>query len=196
MFDLLILTGSLRKASSSAALARAVPGLVRDDVRVRSFDIGRLPHYDADLENDAAVDELKRAVADADGVLFVTPEYNYSIPGVLKNAIDWASRPAYNSVFKDKPVFVVSVSGGALGGVRAQAHLKYVMNGLLARVFPWQEIIVPHANKKVEDGRFTDPSVLAFLGDALTAFRAFAGHAGAEGGPEERDAAPRRASRG
>jgi chromate reductase, NAD(P)H dehydrogenase (quinone) len=94
MFDLLILSGSLRKASSSAALARAVRDILPDGVTAHSFDIGRLPHYNADIENDPAVAELKQALAAADGVLFVTPEYNYSVPGVLKNAIDWASRPA------------------------------------------------------------------------------------------------------
>jgi chromate reductase len=92
------------------------------------------------------------------------------VPGVLKNAIDWASRPAYQSVFKGKPAFVISVSGGALGGVRAQGHLKYILNGMLAEVFTAQEVVVPHANAKVENGAFTDKPTLEF---ALANLRAF-----------------------
>lgn len=170
MFKLLILCGSLREASSSAALARAIGERLSNRAEISTFDIGALPHYDADLDRPASVTELIDAIAAADGVLFVTPEYNYSIPGVLKNAIDWASRPAYQSVFRDKPVFVISTSGGALGGVRAQAHLKYVLNGMLARVFPWQEVIVPSAPGKVEGGRFTDRDVFDFATAALDAF--------------------------
>jgi chromate reductase, NAD(P)H dehydrogenase (quinone) len=79
-------------------------------------------------------------------------------------------------------VFVVSVSGGALGGVRAQAHLKYILNGMIARIFPWQEIIVPHANTKVADGQFTDEAVLDFLRSGLAAFVDWAGAAAAAKG--------------
>ncbi len=174
MFKLLILGGSLRKESSSAALARALANRMADRMEVSGFDIARLPHYNADLGKPDEVLELLEAIEGADGVLFVTPEYNYSVPGVLKNAIDWASRPAYQSVFRGKPCWVVSTSGGAMGGVRAQSHLKYILNGMLAAVFPWQEAIVPFANKKVEDGRFVDEDVLGFIETALDAFAAWA----------------------
>src|SRR5690606_6050492 len=136
----------------------------------RRFDVGSLPHYNADLVPlPAPVETLKSEIAGADGLFIITPEYNFSIPGVLKNAIDWASRPAYASVLKGKPVFIASVSGGALGGVRAQAHLKYVLNGTLARVFVWQEVVVTHANAKVKDGRFQDEAVETFLLEGLEA---------------------------
>lgn len=171
MFRLLILCGSLRAASSSNALARTLIERLPETIAATRFEIGRLPHYNADVTGDPAVAELIEAIGAADGVLFVTPEYNYSIPGVLKNAIDWASRPAYASAFKDKPCFAISVSGGALGGVRAQSHLKYILNGMLAQIFPWQEIIVPHANAKLVDGVFGDEAVLAF---ALAGIEAFA----------------------
>jgi chromate reductase len=105
-----------------------------------------------------------------DGVVFVTPEYNYSVPGVLKNAIDWASRPAYNSVFKDKPCLIISVSGGALGGVRAQAHLKYILNGMLARPFACQEIVIPQANAKIAEGHLADEAILDFAELNMRAF--------------------------
>lgn len=170
MFRLLILSGSLRANSSSAALARTIGERISDRAQVSTFDIAGLPHYNADLEQPAPVRDLIAAIDKADGVLFVTPEYNYSIPGVLKNAIDWASRPAYESVFRGKAAFVVTTSGGAMGGVRAQSHLKYILNGMLARIFPWQEAIVPFANKKVDGGRFVDEDVLQFIDKALAGF--------------------------
>jgi chromate reductase len=89
---------------------------------------------------------------------------------VLKNAIDWASRPAYNSVFKDKPCLIISVSGGALGGVRAQAHLKYIINGMLARPFACQEIVIPQANAKIADGNLADETILDFAELNMRAF--------------------------
>src|SRR5690606_6130689 len=92
------------------------------------------------------------------------------VPGVLKNAIDWASRPGYASVFKDKPVFIATVSGGALGGVRAQAHLKNILCAVLARTFVWQEVAITNANAKVKDGRLADEATETFLFDALRAF--------------------------
>lgn len=170
MTNILCLSGSLRSVSSATALVRTLVDEMKDEAAFRIADIGSLPLYNADLGLPEEVERFIEAVDAADGVLIVTPEYNYSIPGVLKNAIDWASRPAYKSVFKGKPVFVISVSGGALGGVRAQAHLKYVLNGMLAEVFASQEVVVPHAPKKVEDGRFTDEAVLDFAKSAVSSF--------------------------
>ncbi len=170
MYHLLMICGSLRKASSSRALAEALAERLPAGVTAEHADIASLPHYNADITDDAAVARLIAQVDAADGVLFVTPEYNYSIPGVLKNAIDWASRPAYASVFKNKPALVISVSGGALGGVRAQAHLKYVLNGMLAAVHPCQEVVIAQANAKVAEGRFTDAAALDFAGDTVADF--------------------------
>ena len=170
MTTLLCLSGSLRAASSSGAVLETLCRMIEDRVSILRFDIGTLPHYNADLGSPETVEAFKSAVERADGVVIVTPEYNYSVPGVLKNAIDWASRPAYASVFKGKPVFVMSTSGGAMGGVRAQAHLKYILNGMLARIFTWQEIVVTYANQKVQDGVFADETVEAFMAPALDAF--------------------------
>jgi chromate reductase len=143
---------------------------MKTDATFRFAEIGHLPHYNADLGIPEDVGEFIEAVKDADGVLIVTPEYNYSVPGFLKNAIDWASRPAYQSVFKGKPVFIASVSGSALGGVRAQGHLKYIMNGMLAEVFTCQEVVVPHAPKNVENGRFIDVEILNFAKERILNF--------------------------
>ena len=167
---LLIIPGSLRAASASRATARAIVSMLGDAAECSTADIGVLPLYNADVTDDPAVAAFISSVDEADGVVFVTPEYNYSIPGVLKNAIDWASRPAFQSVFKDKPCFVMSISGGAMGGVRAQGHLKYSLNGMLARVHVGKEIVVTFANKKVEDGVLADSDVLAFTKTELDAF--------------------------
>ncbi|GAB4511841.1 MAG: NADPH-dependent FMN reductase [Roseibium sp.] len=170
MKHLLFIPGSLRAASSSRATARALIQRLEGRATCEEADPGLLPHYNADLEKPDEVGAFTDSIGRADGVVFVTPEYNYSVPGVLKNAIDWASRPAYASVFKGKPCFVVSVSGGALGGVRAQAHLKYILGGMMAAVFPWQEVIVPQAGQKVVDGVLADDQVLDFAMEALEAF--------------------------
>ncbi|MEZ5666018.1 MAG: NADPH-dependent FMN reductase [Alphaproteobacteria bacterium] len=170
MIQLLFIAGSLRAASSARATARTLAARLGDVAEVLHPDIGRLPHYNADIVDDPAVQAFKEAVAAADGLVFVTPEYNYSVPGVLKNAIDWASRPAYGSVFKDKPCFVISTSGGALGGVRAQGHLKYILNGMLARVFATREVVVPFANDKVADGQLADSEIVAFAEQSLRDF--------------------------
>jgi chromate reductase, NAD(P)H dehydrogenase (quinone) len=170
MTQLLFVPGSLRAASSSRAMMASMIERLGDAAQAVVADIGALPHYNADVTDDSAVEAFVAQVRAADGVVFVTPEYNYSVPGVLKNAIDWASRPAFESVFKGKPCLVVSVSGGALGGVRAQGHLKYILNGMLAEVFAAREVVVPFANAKVEGGRLTDAAILDFAGSTLAGF--------------------------
>ena len=172
MPTILFIPGSLRAASSSRATVRALIARVGDRATCETADIGALPHYNADVTGDPAVAAFLAQVGAADGLIFVTPEYNYSVPGVLKNAIDWASRPAFASVFAGKPCAVVSVSGGTLGGVRAQAHLKYVLNGMLAEVHSCKEIVVPMANDKVRDGMLADDAILDFAMAQLSGFLA------------------------
>jgi chromate reductase, NAD(P)H dehydrogenase (quinone) len=167
---LLFIPGSLRAASSARATMRAIIDRLGDRAEAVVADPGALPHYNADIADDPAVASFIDRVREADGVVFVTPEYNYSVPGLLKNAIDWASRPAYESVFKGKPCFIVTTSGGVMGGVRAQGHLKQILNAMLAEVFPCKEILVPNANKKVEDGKLIDEAILAFADENLSAF--------------------------
>ena len=169
---LLFIPGSLRAASSAKATMRALIDRLGDRADAHVADPGALPHYNADLTDDPDVAAFLAEVRAADGVVFVTPEYNYSVPGVLKNAIDWASRPAYESVFKGKPCFIVTTSGGAMGGVRAQGHIKQILNAMLAEVFPCKEILVPMANQKVVEGRLADEEILKFADENLTAFLA------------------------
>ncbi|AXS42003.1 NADPH-dependent FMN reductase [Breoghania sp. L-A4] len=170
MTTLLFIPGSLRAASSSRATVRALADRLTPEVACDVADPGALPHYNADIENDPAVARLNAQIAAADGVVFVTPEYNFGIPGVLKNAIDWASRPAFAAPLTHKPCMVISVSGGALGGVRAQAQLKYVLNGMLAKLFVGPEIVIPQANAKVSDGLLTDETILAFCEENIGNF--------------------------
>lgn len=170
MTHLLFVPGSLRAASSARAMTASLIRGLGARCTTAVAEIGTLPQYNADLTDDPAVAAFIAQIKAAQGLVFVTPEYNYSVPGVLKNAIDWASRPAFDSAFKGKPCLVVSVSGGALGGVRAQAHLKYILHGMLAQVFPWQEIVVPQANAKVVEGLLEDEVILDFAMKGLGAF--------------------------
>jgi len=170
MIELLFICGSLRKESSSRALGMALADRLAQQAKASFARIDDLPHFNADIEGDAAVARLKSEIEGAAGLVFVTPEYNYSVPGVLKNAIDWASRPAMKSVFRRKPAFVITVSGGALGGVRAQSHLKYILNGMLADVYSGPEVVVPQANKSVEQTKFVNEQVLDFATMQLSDF--------------------------
>jgi chromate reductase, NAD(P)H dehydrogenase (quinone) len=170
MPSLLFVPGSLRSASASRATVRALLRRLNGDAECHVADIGLLPHYNANMVDHPAVADWIAQVKAADGVVFVTPEYNYSVPGVLKNAIDWASRPAFESAFKGKKCFIVSVSGGALGGVRAQAHLKYVLHGMLGEVFVCKEIVIANANGKISDGMLVDEAILDFAEANLRSF--------------------------
>lgn len=120
------IAGSLRKASYNRAALRAAQQLCPQDARIEVFDLDGIPPFNQDEESQppARVVELKSRVRAAAAILLVTPEYNYSIPGVLKNAIDWASRPYGDSAWNGKPVAVMGASPGALGSARAQYHLR------------------------------------------------------------------------
>lgn len=154
--NILALSGSLRSRSTNTALLNAAAELAPVGVAVTLYDYADVPLYNGDLSVPEAVERLRAAITEADAVLIATPEYNYSIPGVLKNAIDWASRPAYASPFRGKPTAVVSAAASFVGGARAQQHAKTVLLGMGAPVFPWPELLVGAAHKKVEDGRLTD----------------------------------------
>lgn len=171
------IAGSLRRGSTSRALVRAASTLASDGVQVVAHDIGALPLYDGDIDTDDArpdaVRALKDAIASADALLLVTPEYNYSMSGVLKNAIDWVSRPAYKSVFVGKPVAIVGVSAGPAGGARALAHLKDVLLGVLARPLSVPDVLVPNARAVVDaEGALIDEAVRERLTRLLADLRA------------------------
>jgi len=151
-FTILGIAGSLRKASYNRAALRAAQQLAPEGVRIDVFDLEGIPPFNQDLENDPPrrVREMKAAVRSADALLFVSPEYNYSIPGVLKNAIDWGSRPAKDNCWAGKPGALMGVSGGLLGTARMQYHLRQVfLNvGVLAVVRP--EVMIGQAAQKFD----------------------------------------------
>jgi chromate reductase len=169
---ILAISGSLRRGSHNTSLLRAAGELLPPTVELVFWDgLKDVPPYDEDDDVEPApraVAELRRAVADADAVLISTPEYNSSVPGALKNALDWASRPVATNVFRSKAVAVVGSSAGMFGAVWAQAELRKVLAAMGARVAE-VEVAVGHAGDKFDgDGRLLDDAVRAELADAVS----------------------------
>jgi len=154
------ISGSLRKGSYNSALLRAAQAIYPDRIRIGRID--RIPLYNADVEAvgfPAAVEEVKQQVAAADGLLLVSPEYNNSLPGVLKNAIDWLSRPSgdIRNVFRDKPVALIGASPGGFGTILGQGSWLPVLHALRARHWAAGRLMVSHAHDAFdEDGALVD----------------------------------------
>jgi len=165
------ISGSLRKASFNTMALRAAAGLAPDGMSIEMADIRDIPLYDEDLRSASgepqAVARLKAQIAAADAVLIVTPEYNYSIPGVLKNAIDWVSRPP-GAVFDGKVVGIIGASPGPLGTARAQYDLRKMMVFLNAFVVNKPEVFIREAAGKFNaGGELTDEPTRKVIGDLL-----------------------------
>jgi len=163
-------SGSLRKDSWNTMLLKEAVGFAPSDMEIEIVDISEFPPFNQDHETDPpkAVAEVKLRVKDADAVLFVTPEYNYSIPGVLKNAIDWLSRPYGTSAWEDKPVALISASTGMLGGARAQYHLRQTFVFLNMHPVNRPEVIVNFAPQKFDDqGNLTDLKTKELISELL-----------------------------
>lgn len=164
------IAGSLRQQSYNRAALRAAQQLVPEGATLEVFDIAGLPGFSQDDEAQPPekVVELKKKIRAADAVLFVTPEYNYSIPGVLKNAIDWASRPYGDSAWNGKPVAVMGASSGMLGSARAQYHLRqsFVFLNMMAVNQP--EVLLANAAKRFdEEGNLTDDTARKLISQLL-----------------------------
>jgi len=177
--SVLVICGSLRKGSYNAALTRALPELAPPEMKlVTAPPFETFPLYNADIQNTAGfpgpVVNLAEAVKDADAVLFVTPEYNWSMPGVLKNAIDWVSR-LKDQPFKEKPVAIQSCSQGPLGGARMQYHWRMSMTFLGAYIFGTPEIFVGNAASKFDKDTLalTDQPTKDIVKTQLAAFAKF-----------------------
>jgi len=172
------LLGSLRKGSYNGAVVRALPGLAPDGVTIEPLgSIGDFPLYDADIQAGgfpAPVLAMGEAIAKADGVIIVTPEYNYSMPGGLKNALDWLSRLP-TPPFTGKPVAIQTGSPGLIGGARAQYHLRQSLVFLDAIVLNKPEVMISQIMTKVDGttGELTDETTRAFIGTQLKAFAGF-----------------------
>ncbi|HET6642465.1 MAG TPA: NADPH-dependent FMN reductase [Gaiellaceae bacterium] len=165
------ISGSLRADSYNAKLLRAAADLLPRDVELELWSgLKAVPPYDEDDDVEpapSAVAELRAAIAAADAVLFATPEYNASIPGVLKNALDWVSRPLRSNPLRSKPVAVVGASTGAFGAVWSQAELRKVLASIGARVVEG-DVAVGHAPSRFdEDGHLADEQLLEQLGEVI-----------------------------
>lgn len=162
--------GSLRKGSYNKALLRAALKLLPKDAKLEVFDLEGIPPFNQDLETMAPlmVREFKAKIRAADAILIAAPEYNYSISGVLKNAIDWASRPHGDNSFEGKPVAVMSASIGMLGGARAQYHLRQSFVYLDMYPVNKPEVIVTYAPQKIdENGNLTDETARKLIKELL-----------------------------
>ena len=178
--DTLVICGSLRKGSYNAALTRALPKLAPPGLKLRSApSFEKIPIYNFDIQNStgfpAEVNTWADAIRSADAVIIVSPEYNWSIPGGLKNAIDWVSRMK-DQPFKDKPVVLQSCAGGILGGSRMQYHLRMSLTSVDTILFGRPEVIVTFAAQKFDEKtlELKDQTAIDLVKQQLAAFETFA----------------------
>lgn len=166
--------GSLRQDSLNLKILQQAANYLGARATISIFTCGDIPHYNGDLDKELkpeTVLKLSREIQETDGILIASPEYNYSIPGPLKNTLDWVSRPAYKSVLAGKPVAILSASSGPAGGARLQQHLRDVLNATLSPVVPAKPFLVPGAPDKFDDeGKLKDQAVIEQLEKYLDEF--------------------------
>jgi chromate reductase len=170
--SLIGMSGSLRAGSFSNAILETLREKFADRADLKVYDLAPVPAYNQDFEGDKRPPVVKQMLADieaADGLVLCAPEFNHSIPGVLKNAIDWASRPAFESVLAHKPVAIMATSRGPLGGARCLEHMKVALDSCLSRVTLAREVIITAAETRIKDGRLVDETCLHFAGGAVEA---------------------------
>ncbi len=163
---LLGISGSLRRDSFGTAVLRGLQDAIVADAELVLHPLNDVPLYNQDEDVDPApegVTRLRSAIAEADGLVILSPEYNYGVSGVLKNALDWASRPYGQSALIGKPVLIATSSPAATGGVRAQAGLTETLVAIGAKLVQRPQIVISSVHAKVSDGRLTDTDTLAFL---------------------------------
>ncbi len=177
--NVVVICGSLRKGSYNAAIAHALPGMAPPDMAIAPApSFAGFPIYNDDVRATsgapADVEAWAAAIRAADGVVIVSPEYNWSIPGGLKNAIDWVSK-LKDIPFKDKPVALQSASTGQVGGARMQYHLRMALGSIDAQLFGKPEVFVNFVNKKLDEksGELTDDAVKDIIKQQLAAFAKF-----------------------
>ncbi len=163
------IAGSLRTHSYSKAILKAIAAQLLKH-RFEELDIGAIPHYNQDLDTDDAPESVRQAkeqIKASDLIILVVPEFNHGIPGVLKNTLDWLSRPVFESCFVQKPVFFVTLSEGPLGGVRAQYQMRETLAAMLCILPPVREIAISNVADKVADGVFSDAKILGRIQKTL-----------------------------
>ena len=162
---LLGLSGSLRRASNSTAVLRGLQDALAPKARLDIFSLHGLPLYNEDEDDEHApgsVHALRSAIETTDGVIMISPEYNHGMSGVLKNALDWASRPFGQSVLRGKPVLTMTASPAFTGGVRAQQQMNETLASIPARPVLRPQIVIGGVHEKVSDGRLVDEATLRF----------------------------------
>lgn len=176
-FKVIAISGSLRKASTNTMALRAAQRLAPSGMAIEIADISQIPMYDDDLRilgEPASVADFKAKVRAADAVLIATPEYNFSIPGVLKNALDWASRPP-EPPFDGKPVAIMGVAPGPVGTARVQYHLRQVLVYMNCFTVNRPEVFICHSASKFDAaGELTDETSARFISELLEALRTLA----------------------
>lgn len=176
--NVLGIVGSLRRGSYNRGLMRAAQSLAPAGMQIDTFEIGEVPPYNEDVLSGSGfphvVEAFRERVRSCDAVLIATPEYNYSVPGVLKNVIDWASRPP-EQPFKDKPISLMGATPSLFGTTRAQHHLRQTFVFLDARVLGQPEVMVPMAKDKFSaDGELHDEATRTFIAKHLVALELWA----------------------
>ncbi len=170
----LAFAGSLRRDSYNRALLRAAQEVAPAGMAISIFEIDEVPLYNADVEaqgDPEPVARFKQAIREADGLLIATPEYNHGVPGVTKNAVDWASRPPRQAALDGKPVAILGASPGMTGTARGQSQLRQAFEFTNSYCMPQPEILVYRAHEKFDaEGRLTDERTREFLGKFLVAF--------------------------
>ena len=167
------IAGSLRAGSYNRVVVRAAAELAPPGLHVVETGIADIPFFDEDVEAEgdpAGVPALKRAVAAADGLVIATPEYEHGVPGVLKNTIDWLSRPPGRGPLLGKPVAVLGASPGMVGTARAQAQLRQTLFFNGCPVLPPPEVLIANVHEKVRDGRLVDEESRRFVADQMARF--------------------------
>ncbi len=167
---LLGLSGSLRKGSYNTAILAALAEVVVNEATLELFPLNDVPLYDQDTDTEtppAAIGRLRAAIARADGVVIASPEYNAGMSGVLKNALDWISRPYGKSRLTGKPVLTITSSPATTGGARAQAQLNETLTAIAAQIVLRPQAVIGSVHSKMTAGRFTDASSLQFLRDGV-----------------------------
>ena len=178
MFKVAVIVGSLRRESINRRFAQALAKLAEGTLEFEFIDLAELPIYNEDLwpNPPGAVLQLKQAIEAADAVLFVTPEYNRSIPALVKNVIDWGSRPHGKSSWPGKPAGIVGTSNGALGTAVAQAHLRHVVTACGMLLLPLPEVyFVNKPGLVTDDFQISDDKSRAFVGGYIAKFAAWIG---------------------
>jgi chromate reductase len=167
---LLGLSGSIRKASTNTMILQTLAEQLGSRASLTVFPLNDVPIYNEDLEGAQtpdAVRALKAAISEADGLILCSPEYNHGMPGMLKNALDWASRPVGASPLRDKPVLLMSSSPGSVGGARAHTQMQETLASTLARVVLRPQVVIASVTQKIVDGKLVDANTLAFCMKAI-----------------------------